>query len=119
MKETNEKVYRCDFCNKAIISKGSMVLHEKMCRKNPKNQHKCFKYCENLIKEQFDIINEDGEKTVSSEIVFTCKKRPDVLLYSYKLERFKSKKHRIDEMERMPLECEFYEIEDGHDADFI
>lgn len=115
MKQTNEKVYRCDFCNKAIISKGSMALHERMCKKNPKNQHQCFKYCVNLIKEQFDITDEDGYKCGASEITFTCLKKPDVELYSYKLERYKKNQIRLEKMERMPLECDMYRVENGHD----
>lgn len=114
MKETKEKVYRCDFCNKAMVSKGFMVLHERMCKKNPKNQHQCFKYCENLIKEQYEVTDEYGCKIGESEISFTCKKRPDIQLYSYKLERYKSKKERLKNMERMPLECELYKTEEGH-----
>uniref|UniRef100_A0A6M3Y5D9 C2H2-type domain-containing protein n=1 Tax=viral metagenome TaxID=1070528 RepID=A0A6M3Y5D9_9ZZZZ len=115
MKQTNEKVYRCDFCNRAIVSAGSMKLHERMCKKNPQNQHQCFKYCENLVKEQFDINDEDGHKCSASEISFTCKKRPNIGLYSYKLERYKSKQKRLENMERMPLECELYKAEQGHD----
>jgi len=115
MIETNEKVYRCDFCNKAIISKGIMVIHERMCKKNPKNQHQCFKYCENLVKEQFDIKDEDGYKCGKSEISFTCKKRQGIELYSYKLERYKYKQERLENKERMPLECAFYKAEQGHD----
>lgn len=117
MKQTNEKVYRCDFCNRAIISKGSMQLHERMCKKNPRNQHQCFKYCKYLDKHQFIITDEDDDKYGESEISFTCKKRPGVELYSYKLERFKSNRTRLEDMERMPLECELYKAEGGHDFD--
>jgi hypothetical protein len=117
MRQTNEKVYRCDFCNKAIISKGCMKLHERMCKKNPKNRHQCFKYCENLVKDQFVIKDEDWRICGKSEITFTCKKRPDIMLYSYKLERYKSNQKRLENMERMPLECEYYILEEGHSDD--
>jgi len=102
MRETGEKVYRCDFCNRAIVSAGSMTLHERMCRSNPKNQHQCFKFCKNLVKEKFE---DDGDVSIS----FTCLKKPDTELYSYKLERFKSNQKRIESMERMPLECDLYD----------
>jgi len=114
MKQTNEKVYRCDFCNKAIISAGSMKLHERMCKKNPNNKHKCFQYCKNLILE-------DGERRTSEygeeyiiEKSFLCEKTGKEL-YSYKLERYKTNAKRIEKLTRMPLECEFYEAKQGHD----
>jgi len=115
MKQTKETVYRCDYCNKAMVSAGFMKLHERMCKNNPKNQHQCFKYCVNLIKDREDIKDENGNICGSSLISFSCKKRPDVELYSYKLERYKSKQQRLKNMVRMPLECELYEAEVGHD----
>jgi len=115
MKKTNETVYRCDHCNKAMVSAGFMKLHERMCKKNPNNQHQCFKYCKHLIKEQFDIKDGYGHNIGSSEISFTCAKIPDIEMYSYKLERYSSKSGRISGLTRMPLECELYESLDGHD----
>ena len=109
MRQTNEKVYRCDYCNRAIISAGSMKLHERMCKKNPKNMHKCFQYCSNLGKhhiQEFD--NEIGK------IVFFCDAKK-IEMYSYKLERFKSKAIRIKGLTRMPLECDKYSCMEGHD----
>lgn len=114
MRKTNETVYRCDHCNKAMVSAGFMKLHEKMCKKNPNNQHQCFKYCANLIKDQAETRDEDGNVFLG-QTCFSCKKKPNVELYSYKLERYKSNKKRIEQMERMPLACELYECEDGHD----
>ena len=99
MRKTKESVYRCDHCNRAIVSKGSMALHERMCKKNPNNQHQCFEFCNHLNKEE----------AYNGEISFTCYKRPDIELYSYKLERFKSKAERMIDKERMPLQCELYE----------
>ncbi len=43
--------------------------------------------------------------------------RPDIELYNYKLERYKSNQKRLKSMERMPLECEFYKCEQGHNFD--
>ncbi len=51
MRKTKETVYRCEYCNKAMVSAGFMKLHERMCKENPKNKHQCFKYCGNLVKD--------------------------------------------------------------------
>jgi len=111
MKETNEKVYRCDHCNKSMVRKGLMVIHERMCKKNPKNMHKCFEYCAHLVKET----NEPEEDEYRPSYSFHCNLNPETPLYSYKLERFKSNDIRRGFMTRMPLECDLYECEDGHD----
>lgn len=37
----NTTIYRCDYCNKASVSKGAMVRHEKACSKNPNNRAMC------------------------------------------------------------------------------
>ena len=111
-----ELVYRCAYCNKAMLSKGAMTLHERMCKKNPKNQHKCFKYCKWLIK------NKNVEDGFSE---FDCT-NPNCGyynkgLYSYKLERNSTFKDRVkeDNLIRMPLMCKHYEIESGHDEKYI
>jgi hypothetical protein len=117
MKTTNEKVYRCDHCNKAMVSKGFMVLHERMCKQNPNNQHQCFKYCKYLSKTVDSEEDEFGYK-YNPETMFKCTHLQSFIngnLYSYKLERFKNKQHRIESMIRMPLECELYEPQEGHD----
>lgn len=93
---------------------GAMKLHERMCKKNPKNKHKCFQYCKHLIKAK----NSYGETT------FSCDKNPEFSgkeLHSYKLERYFKGRERIKKngLTRMPLKCEFYEIEPGHDEEFI
>ena len=90
-KITNEKVYRCDYCNRAIVrGKGSMVLHERMCRKNPNNQHQCFKYCKWLFKYTQTASYDEEETPIG--VVFECTHPESKLgeLYSYKLERFKN-----------------------------
>lgn len=111
-----ELVYRCAYCNKSTLNKGAMTLHERMCKKNPKNQHQCFKYCKWLIKNrnavdgifEFDCTNPNCEYYNNS-------------LYSYKLERNYRTKVRIKEgnLTRMPLACKHYEIESGHDEKYI
>ena len=108
MKATNEKVYRCDHCNRPMVSAGFMKVHERMCKKNSNNQHQCFKYCEHLTK---DVNGESGE------IFFTCNKTGNDM-YSYKLERFKDKLNRRlknNTMTRMPLDCDLYSAMKGHD----
>jgi hypothetical protein len=110
MKTTDEKVYRCDYCNRAIVSAGSMKLHERMCKKNPNNRHECFKYCKFLKKENGYLEDEEYE----NEVMFTCEKQPELSLYSYKLERFKKNAGRIRDLTRMPLNCDLYEVAEGH-----
>jgi phage FluMu protein Com len=109
MKQTNEKVYRCDHCNKAMISKGFMAYHEKWCKNNPKNYHKCFEFCENLIKGK-NVIETGDQEQDQWEIYFKCK-ATDKLLYSYKIEkkfcnRPEILKERIEGLQRMPTECD-------------
>ena len=111
MKQTNEKVYRCDHCNKAMVGAGLMKLHERMCKENPNNQHKCFQYCKHLIKDSED----NGQYGEGLYTTFTCAKRPDINLFSYKLERYKANELRCKGMTRMPLECDLYETMEGHD----
>ena len=100
-----KKVYYCKFCNKHMLSAGFMTIHELHCRKDPKNQHKCFQYCKHLIKKR------DMERTD-----FYCeitKKH----MYSYKVENkdwFCNGGSDFSEHIRMPLECKYYDIEDGH-----
>jgi len=111
MKQTNEKVYRCDHCNKAMVRVGLMKLHERMCKQNPNNQHKCFLYCNHLVKDKF----EEDDETGNLNTHFYCHKRFDgIELFSYKLERFKGNQLRCEGMTRMPLECDLYETMDGH-----
>ena len=42
MKELITKVYKCDHCNKLSLSKGGMIRHETVCKKNPKNMCYCW-----------------------------------------------------------------------------
>jgi hypothetical protein len=114
MKQTTEKVYRCDFCNKAMVRVGLMKLHERMCKKNPNNQHKCFLYCKYLERDQEPIRDDEGNKAGWNEASFTCAKMPDVELFSYKLERYECNRLRCEQRTRMPLECDLYETMDGH-----
>ena len=111
-----ETVFRCEFCNKAMLGKGAMSLHERMCKKNPKNKHKCFQYCKWL--------NKDADEVTGLRF-FCCGndkcKLHEKDLYSYKLERNYSGQQRIkeEELTLMPLECDNYDIESGHEEKWV
>ena len=114
MKATNEKVYRCDFCRKPMVRAGLMKIHERMCKKNPKNMHKCFEYCIYLEKTvlEADIPVFDEDPYSPREIKFKCTNEKcdlfDKELYSYKLERYERKRNRLEGLIRMPLECKHF-----------
>lgn len=44
------KAYRCDFCDKILITKAGMKNHEGRCRSNPKNNH-CSNCVHGIIKQ--------------------------------------------------------------------
>lgn len=94
-----------------------MTLHERMCKKNPKNRHKCFQYCKHLVKDTEGssfCIDEDRVYGFS----FHCALMSDKEMYSYKLERFEKNKKRCEKMERMPLECDKYELDTDKHHDY-
>ena len=93
--------YFCEHCNKLYQRKNACVKHEKYCRKNPANMHKCWS-CDHLeyTKAEYD---EYGVTPAS----FFCKKR-DVEMWSYIAER-RNIQHEAEE--RMPLECDDFEME--------
>ena len=103
-------VYKCEFCTKLLVQKGFMALHERMCKYNPNNKHKCFEYCTHLSKETSETYDEDGRP----QFVFLCSVKNDLAMYSYKLERFAYNQGRIKNLTRMPLECDLYKPQDGH-----
>jgi len=113
MKMTEGNIYRCYHCNKPSIYKGAMTTHERMCKKNPNNQHKCFQYCKYLTKDRKIIYDEYGN-VESNYSHFLCEKL-NLNLYSYKLERNYVTRKMIDNLIRMPLQCDSYEIENGHE----
>lgn len=115
MKQTKETVYRCDHCNRAMVSKGFMTTHERICKRNPNNRHKCFEYCNHLQKTEIKGWDERWEQE-RNFTEFRCAKQPNILLYSYKLERYKSKASRLIGMVRMPLKCDLFD--NIHDCSF-
>lgn len=123
MKTETVKIYRCEYCRKYGISASSISRHEKYCGNNPNNKHKCFDFCTFLKKENQTF-------RYHNEVVFTCEKKCKNL-FSYKLEKLASLNTgnssyfgtQINEMERMPLECEHFkpmsyiELEDRFDVE--
>jgi hypothetical protein len=110
MKTELRKVYKCEYCGKTMLSAGAMARHEKWCRKNPHNKHKCFALCK-FLKRKIVVEDTDGEYGIyHSE--FTCKcMDKNKKMYSYLLEkRLAYTFDKIPEgLTRMPLECNMYE----------
>lgn len=104
MKSIIEKIYHCDFCKKYGRSASVVSRHEKYCRFNPNNRHKCFDMCVHLGRER--IINRPYGYNYTE---FTCGVTGQKM-YSYQLEKkqslwvFKKILHGI----RMPLACDLY-----------
>jgi len=107
MKTTLRKVYECEHCRKKMLGAGAMSRHEKYCRENPNNEHKCFDFCKHLIKGR-ETLQSHGEP-YCSYVTFHCDKL-NKGLYSYKLEKnVNAKPTYFNELERMPLECDSFE----------
>ena len=100
MKIAQETIYRCGYCNKPMFGKGAMVRHEKWCKENPNNKHKCFDFCQHL-KREHRVIEVNGEPYRVTDM--TCTKL-NKQMYSYKLEKT-ANCPPLNNMERMPLEC--------------
>jgi hypothetical protein len=88
-----------------MFGAGAMTKHERSCKMNPANAHKCFEFCKWLTKSYDD----------NGFTMFGCD-NPDCPLtnsnlYSYKLERSVSGRPSIanNGLVRMPLECNHYE----------
>ena len=108
------QVYICEHCKRRMLSAGAMSLHERQCKDNPNNQHKCFQWCKHLVKTTGQIEYDN----TNLNTVFTCKLRPELgQLYSYKLERFACHSEIIKSMKRMPLECDKYQDGQYGDSD--
>jgi len=87
-------IHFCDYCRKYYIRKHACEKHEKYCRLNPTNNHKCFTGCYYLER-----YKKEGHITV-----FNCKKK-NQLMYSYIAERINHQHLYDDEFIRMPLKC--------------
>ena len=108
MKIHQETIYRCEHCNKPMFGKGAMARHEKYCRENPNNKHKCFAFCKHLSMEREYV--GDGHYEDQKRIThMTCTKR-NVKMYSFKFEKSYTKPiTALNGLQRMPLECGLYE----------
>jgi hypothetical protein len=109
MKIQVKKVYYCEFCNKHSLSAGSLSRHEKYCKNNPANAHKCFEFCRHLHRTKEPFHNGGGE-IVGSRKYFECLVT-GIQLYSFHLEK-RSSLHPYSNitkgLTRMPLECDKY-----------
>lgn len=101
MKTETRKVYECEHCGRKMLSAGAMGYHEKWCKKNPTNKHKCFALCRHLKR----TLNMHARK-----IEFQCM-ATGKYMYSFHLE----KKHKYQyrnlpcDAIRMPLQCDKWE----------
>lgn len=56
MKTNTKPTYKCDHCNKLYQVKSACKRHEEeLCRKNPKNHHRCFDGCRFLDKKETEV----------------------------------------------------------------
>lgn len=113
MKRENMIVYKCDHCTKKMFGAGVMSRHERFCKSNPNNDHKCFQRCDFLEKRTETVFSNDPDEPEADHFVthFTCLKTSKKL-YSYKFEKSKGfKPIYLQGLERMPLECDLYESE--------
>lgn len=117
MKIILQNVYHCEYCEKKQFRKCDMSRHEKHCKQNPNNQHKCFDICKHLLKEEEEYItknrwgcNDDGdtlEEYVGTRTVFKCA-LTNQKMYSYIAERKRLPVLNEPDVIRMPLECDKY-----------
>ena len=104
-------IHICEYCRKLYQREHACATHEKFCKKNPCNKHKCFEFCTHLQKVEIMEMNFDhnGDATGEyiSEIEFSCTKTGKDL-YSYIAER--KGLRVINFADRMPLKCDDYEM---------
>jgi hypothetical protein len=101
----NRTIYRCDHCTKHRLTKAAAERHERFCKRNPANKHKCFG-CQNL--KVADGKAPDGRSCKQ----FTCEAF-ERRLYSYVAERRGLMHEGVlgPDCMRMPLECPAYALE--------
>ena len=101
----NRTLYRCDYCRTHRLSPAAAQHHERFCKHNPNNKHKCFG-CQYLT--VADGVGSDGQRLKS----FTCEAL-NLPLYSYVAEKrgVASKYGLLPEgCKRMPLTCPAYRL---------
>jgi len=95
-----------------MFGKGAMSRHEKYCKENPNNKHKCFDFCKHLKWEKHYAYDDYGNQCGHTDMI--CEKR-DVYMYSFKFEKNTHKPATaLNGLERMPLECDLYEWEEDY-----
>lgn len=110
MKIQQETVYRCEHCNRPMFGKGAMSRHEKYCKENPNNKHKCFDFCKHLEWERNYAYDDYGNQCGGSNMI--CTKR-NIDMYSFKFEKNVAKPiGALNGLERMPLVCDLHEFKD-------
>lgn len=114
MKESQKTVYKCDHCGKNYLVKRFALRHESFCKKKPENMHKCFEYCEHLIKGIESYTTSDTyPETPVNRVTFQCAKTGN-FMYSFMAEKLKIVPTYNDydavgrTYSRMPLECDLY-----------
>lgn len=105
MKEKTTKIYECDHCPKYYKRKHAAIKHEKYCRNNPANKHRCFEFCGHLSKVERV---EECQYYDRKYKTFVCDITGDEM-HSYIAER--RGMEICDETERMPIKCENYKHE--------
>jgi hypothetical protein len=109
MKTTLRKVYQCEHCKRNMVSASAMSRHERFCRMNPNNKHKCFDLCRHL-KRNIELI--DGKDPSSAFSYVTTLKCgvTDIKMYSYLFEKKGNfKPEFLKGLIRMPLDCKLYQ----------
>lgn len=108
MRTTIQKIYHCEHCKKHMLSAASMSRHEKYCRRNPVNMHKCFDMC-SFLKRNTELIEGKSPCINSSyRTVFMCLKTYK-RMFSYLAEKKATSYFgcpmKYDDLIRMPLHC--------------
>lgn len=107
MKQTTGKIYICDYCGRKIINPGACGVHEKHCRKNPRNIHQCMDciHLEVSVK-SYTIDNGFSVENMTCK-AFYCKAY-DKYMYTYR-KRYLAEREGIevyDEERKQTFQCE-------------
>ena len=109
MKTSLRKVYQCEHCNRNMISAGAMSRHEKFCRYNPQNRHKCFDTCRHLQRSRTLREGSDPFSRYSYSTNLICGVT-GIKMYSYLLEKTGNFRPKfLEGLTRAPLECTMHE----------
>jgi len=112
MKIIQTTVYVCEHCGRKMFGKGAMSRHEKYCKHNPSNKHKCFDFCKHLQK--LDNYEHDDFGNLRGGCEMICL-LSDKKMYSYKFEKnYNKPATALNGLERMPLSCELHEYKDDY-----